>query len=94
MKSLALLALQERQVEVLKLCFAYGDSWQTNAFEDEANRVDKDEDPEVFEVLEAARFRELYPRKEARPRSKKQRRRDNNDPATAFDVGGSHPVDW
>lgn len=94
MKSLALLALQERRMEVLKLCFAHSDSWQTQAFEDEANRVDKDKDPDVFEVLDASRFRELYPRKEAIPKSKKQKRRDRNDPAAAFDVGGSYPVDW
>lgn len=93
-KSLALLALQERRAEVLKVCFAHSDCWQSYAFEDEANRVDREKDPEVVEVLEASRFRQLYPRKEAIPKSKKQKRRDGNDPAAAFDVGGSHPVDW
>lgn len=77
-------------------------------FEDEANVVVSEKDPETFDVLEKSRFRKIYPRKaqgvgnvrtlKARTVGKTKRQIEHEqevlDRAARFDVGGSHPVDW
>ena len=107
-KSLAILALKERLLKVLKLCLDQGGFAFEAYFEDEANLVDETKDPETFRVLEQSHFRQLYPR--GIPRDIEDKEDDgvadddhddedddgdyDYDPAVEFGVGGSHPVLW
>ncbi|KAI1075723.1 hypothetical protein F5B20DRAFT_559161 [Whalleya microplaca] len=88
-KLLALRALLDRQPEVLKLCLDMGGFAYESYFEDEANRVKEEVDPETFKVLEGSEFRKLYPR-----RNKEDLDDDDDEPSGVFDEGGTHPVDW
>ncbi|RYP53705.1 hypothetical protein DL770_010982 [Monosporascus sp. CRB-9-2] len=93
-KSLSLLALQERQSEMLKLCLDQDGFAYEGYFEDEANRVSEDDDPKTFKVLEESNFRKIYPRKLLGSEDGDEEDEDYEDPSAAFDEGGSHPVDW
>jgi len=62
-ETLAMLALQERRAEVLKMCFDAGGFSYGSHFQDEANRLDPNKDPETDKVLEESDFRRKYPRK-------------------------------
>lgn len=99
-ESLALLALQERRADVLKLCLDQGGFGYSSSFEDEANRVDESKDAETFKVLEESHFRQIYPRRT--PRTEANNEDDTGDadegsdfdPSKEFDEGGKYPVDW
>jgi hypothetical protein len=90
-KLLALLSLQERHSEIPKLCLTLDGFAYKGYFEDEANRVSEDHDPETFKVLEESDFRKKYPR---RAPGTEEYDGDDEDPSGVFDVGGSHPVEW
>lgn len=62
-KSLAMLALRERRADVLKMCMGFGGFPYEGYFEDEANRVDEEKDPETFQVLERSEYRRIYPKR-------------------------------
>ena len=86
--SLASLALQERQATTLEMCLNQPGGFPYEAyFVDEADRVEKSQDPETFRVLEKSTLRKYYPRLPPGPV------RDDN-PAATFDRGGKLPVDW
>ena len=87
---LALLSLQERHSEILKLCLSLNGFAYEGYFEDEANRVSEDCDPETFKVLEESDFRKGCPR--IAPGTEEYD--DDEDPSGVFDVGGSYPVYW
>jgi hypothetical protein len=104
-KSQAFLALQERRADVLKLCLDKGNFPYESYFEDEANMVGPEKDPETFKVLEESHFRKIYPRKdkslgglgedESPALSRRaEREKELLERAAQFDEGGSHPVDW
>ena len=79
-------------------------------FEDEANSVNPEKDPETFMVLEGSHFRQMFPRKRGKAEGSRNDRshgpfvepklRDSNtrreilDTAAKFNEGGSRPVDW
>jgi hypothetical protein len=86
---LGILALQERRADVLNFCLEQGMPFGPY-FQEEADRVDSKTDPETFAVLER-----LY-RPRMLKRSVKSKAEDDwgMKAAAAFDVGGSHPVDW
>lgn len=106
-KSLAMLALQERRADILKMCMDYGGFLYEGYFEDEANRVEEEKDPETFRVLENSGFCQLYPK----PDDTQQNSDSDDDSgmgyddqelddrartriAADFDVGGQYPIDW
>ena len=108
-KSQAFLALQDRRADVLKLCFEKGNFAYESYFEDEANTVGPEKDPETLKVLEESHFRKIFPRKDNRPSSpenenslglfgkterEQERLKELHHRARTFDAGGSHPVDW
>lgn len=104
-KSLAFLASQDRRADVLKLCLEKGDSPYESYFEDEANVVEREKDPETFSVLEASHFREIFPPRDgsagvhsgakgSRLSGKAKREEELLERARKFGQGGSHPVDW
>jgi hypothetical protein len=106
----AFLALQDRRADVLKFCVEKDDFPYEAYFEDEANMVEPEKDPETFKVLEESQFRKVYPRRAKNPDServekssgaprlrlsgKAKREKTLMEIAATFDVGGSHPVDW
>jgi hypothetical protein len=85
-KSLALLSLQERHSEILKLCLTLGGFAYEGYFE-----VSEDHDPETFKVLEESDFRKKFPRTAP---GTEEYDDDDEDPSGVFDVGGSYPVEW
>lgn len=86
--SLAFLALKERQAKALEMCLNHDDGFPYEAyFVDEADHVEKSQDPETFRVLEQSDLREHYPRLPPGPGK-------DEDPAVTFDRGGKYPVDW
>lgn len=109
-KTLAMLALQERRADVLKMCLDAGGFSYESYFQDEANRLDPNKDPETDKVLEESDFRKKYPRKRWIPweeRGAKEERdsgeesdgedEDNDDwevDIAAFDEGGEFEIDW
>ncbi|KAM7183848.1 hypothetical protein V8F33_013344 [Rhypophila sp. PSN 637] len=107
LKLLALRALQLRKAEVLKYCFDIGGFPYEAYFEDEADKVHGDEDPETFKVLEESHFRKIYPRKVKVGNEDDDYDMDESDltaeerdfkerlrAAMTFDKGGEFPVDW
>lgn len=88
--SLAFLALQERRPDVLKLCLDQGIAFEP-IFHVEAENVDREIDPDTFNVLEQSEFRWLNPRDTSEEREQKLNSRD---PAVVFDKGGKMPVEW
>ena len=108
-ESLAYLAVKERRPTLLELCFERGFRYE-GYFEDEANAVKREEDPETFRVLENSEFRKAYPRKDAGAAhdidSEDEDSSDSgyDDPdqdelardraAEDFDEGGRFPVEW
>ena len=64
-------------------------------FQDEADRVNENDDPETFKVLEQSRFRQFYPKREPRGEecSDYGDSDDDIDPSAVFDVGGQCPVE-
>jgi tetrahydrodipicolinate N-succinyltransferase len=83
-KSVALLALQNRQAKMLEMCFEQKFPFEAY-FIDEADRVEESKDPETFRVLEQSTLREQFPRLTG-PLIE-------HGPG-AFDRGGKYPVDW
>ena len=93
-KSLALLALLERQAGVLKLCLDQGGFPVEDHFRIEADRVNAEKDPETFNTLEQSEFRRLHPKRTwiapqpgggiGAPPGRE----------AVFDKGGKLPVDW
>ena len=105
-ESLAYLAVKDGKPDLLEICFE-ADFRYEGYFEREANAVDPAKYPETFAVIEQSQFRKVYPRREPAneveetnsdsgieddeyDRDRRWRRRA----ARAFDVGGSHPVEW
>jgi hypothetical protein len=109
-KSLAFLGLQERRADALSFCLEKKDFPYESYFEDEANSVNLEKDPETFMVFETSHFQQIFPRKnetagESRIDSNQSRffkptssnsknRQEVFDRAAKFDEGGSYPVDW
>ena len=86
--SLATLALQERQAETLEMCLNQDGGFPYEAyFVDEADRVERSQNPETFRVLEQSDLREHYPRPPPGPGK-------DGDAGATFDRGGKLPVDW
>lgn len=92
--TLAFLALKERRADILQFCFDQGNFPFESFFEEEANRVKKDKDPETFEVLEKSRFREMHPRKARHYKKYRRNESPRTRAAGTFDSGGSHPIPW
>lgn len=70
----AFLALQDRRADVLKLCLDEGKFPYESYFEDEANEIDPEKDPETFKVLEASEFRKMHPREARSPNGENRRK--------------------
>lgn len=85
MGSLALLALLERQLDVLRFGMDRGRFRYDFNFQCEAEDVEASKEPETFNLLEQSEYRRLHPRTGvgAKPSA-----------AAAFDVGGKLPVNW
>ena len=65
-RSLAILALQERNAAVVKYLLNEGIEPYSDAFEDEVRRVQKKPDPETFQVLQdwAEKTKRPWPKKQ------------------------------
>ena len=86
-RTLALLACQERRADVLKFCLDQGGFHFETAFEKEAESVDKDKDPETFNVLQQSRqFQDI--------RAVDEQDRARRGRGCPFDIGGALPVNW
>lgn len=88
-KSLAMLALQERRADILKMCMDLGGFPYEGYFEDEANRVDEEKDPETFQVLENSEFRRVYPKREPTGSSEEESDSDTDSGVGYDDEEGS-----
>lgn len=107
-KSLAMLALQERRADILKRGMDRGEFPYEAYFEDEANTVDEEKNPETFQVVETSDFPRLYPKPDGTEESSdsdtdsgvgynddvKQFELARNRAARDFGVGGRYPVYW
>jgi len=89
--SLAVLALKDRNPDILKVCLDRGFT-HAGYFIDAANDFEKEEvDLEVCKVLQASKFRKAWPW----PIPKNEHDSgEETDPAEAFDYGGEYEVDW
>lgn len=90
-KSLAFLALQERQTDVFKFFMDEGGFPFEAYFHIEADSVDEEMDPETFKVLEQSRFRKLVPRIKPGQGGNDLGIRD---PSAIFDKCGKLPIEW
>jgi hypothetical protein len=90
--SLAVLALQERRVDVLKYSLEQGGFPFEEHVRSEAGRVESYEDPKTFEILEESQYGLLYPMIRRQPCSGKCGAPPGV--AAVFDKGGRLPVDW
>lgn len=79
-KSLALLACQERRADVLKFCLDQGGFPIEASFEDEAESVDAERDPETFNTLQQSRqFRQIHAWDEWGRKEREKREQERNE---------------
>lgn len=87
-KSVVLLALQERRPKMLEMILNERGGFPYEFyFIEEADRVEEDQDPETFRVLEQSILRKHDPR--LRPGCG-----TDDETAATFDRGGKLPVNW
>lgn len=79
---LATRALMDKRADVLHFCVSRGGFEYDDTFKGLANSLRHCEHPKTYGVLEGSGFRKLHPHKSLA------------EIAAAFDVGGTHPVDW
>jgi hypothetical protein len=92
--SLAVLALNDRNPDILKVCLDREFTYH-NYFIDVANKFEKENiDPEVCNVLQASKFRQMWPWPIPKEDDDENDDDEETDPAEAFDYGGEYEVDW
>jgi hypothetical protein len=89
-----MLALQERRADVLKMCLDAGGFSYENYFQDEANRLDPNKDPETDKVLEESDFRKKYPRKRWIPWEERGAKKEERDSGEESDGEDEDNDDW
>lgn len=85
--SVAILALQDHRAKMLEMCLSQGGFQYEVYFIDEADRVQKSQDPETIRVLEQSELWKRWPRFRGQCGT-------DDETARTFDVGGKLPVDW
>lgn len=83
-ESLAYLAVKDRCADMLEMCFE-GRFRYEGYFQDEADSVDPESDPETFRVLEHSRFRQSYPRKDPADYNSDNEDDDDTDSGVGYD---------
>jgi len=95
-QSLALIALHDRRVEVLKLCLTNKEVWKSDIFRLEAERTDRSRSSEVSKVLEESRSSVAGGSASVAKDNGQSSRTaaDRIRRAAMFDEGGEYPVKW